>query len=310
MNLGTVDLNLLVALDRLLASGSVTVAARELGVTQPALSRSLQRLRDLLGDPLFVRAGRGLTPTPRALELREPLAVALHAVRRVVAPPETFDPHTATGTYTLAMADENQVAFTDAVVQAIAEAAPGVDVRIRALTAASVEDGRRGTIDLALSPDLSPLPATAGAADISEFHHRELYLRRFVVASSPAFPRPTLTLAEYAAADHVIVSFEGGGWGFVDDLLAERGLRRRVAASVTSFYAAASVVARTRLLVTLPEEVARAAPGGLVCCVPPLPLPTLRMLLLWHPRTHASPRHRYLRELVARAVVERVGATG
>ncbi len=310
MNLASIDLNLLVVFERLLATGSVTVAARELGVTQPALSRSLQRLRDLLGDPLFVRAGRGLTTTPRARELHAPLIDALDAVRMVITPPGTFDPRTATGPFVLAMGDENQVSLTDAIIGSLAQAVPGVDIRIRALTPATVEDARHGRVDLAISPDLSVLPATAGGVDLSEFHRRQLYIRHFVVASSAAFPRPALTLAEYAAADHIIVSFEGGGRGFVDDLLAERGLWRRVAASVTSFHSAASVVARTRLLVTLPEEVARAAAGALVWCAPPLPLPTLSMLLLWHPRVHASPRHRYLRDLVAGAVLGRIGSTG
>lgn len=307
MNLAGIDLNLLVVLDRLLASGSVTVAARELGVTQPALSRSLHRLRALFADPLFVRAGRGLTPTPRALDLAPAVEEVMAAVRRVVAPAESFDPATATGPFVLAMGDENQVSLTDAIVAAVAREAPGIDVRVRALSAATVDDGRRGVVDLALAPDLSPLPASAGAVDLSEFHRRPLYLRRFVVVCSAAHPRPGLDLATYVAADHVIVSFEGGGRGFVDDLLAERGLRRRVAASVTSFHSAAAVVARTRLLATVPEEVARTAPPGLVWYPPPLPLPALPILLVWHPRVHTSPRQRFLRDLVATAVLGRIG---
>ncbi len=208
------------------------------------------------------------------------------------------------------MGDENQVSLTDAIIAALAAEAPGVDVRIRALSVDTVEDARRGRIDLAISPDLTPLPATAGGVDLSEFHRRQLYVRRFVVAWSPLFARPSLTLEEYVGADHVIVSFEGGGWGFVDDLLAQRGLKRRVAASVTSFHAAARVAARSRLLVTLREEVARAAPGELVFCPPPLPLPALKMLMLWHPQVHTSPRQRFLRALVADAVLERIGSGG
>ena len=156
MSLAAIDLNLLVVLDRLLLTGSVTVTARDLGVTQPALSRSLQRLRDLLGDPLFVRAGRGLTPTPRAIELAEPLAAALEAVRRVLAPSDTFDPRTAVGDFVVAMGDETQVGFTDTLIEALWHEAPGINIRIRALSAQSVEDGRRGLLDLALTPDLSP----------------------------------------------------------------------------------------------------------------------------------------------------------
>ena len=150
MNLHQVDLNLLVAFERVLVLGSVTRAAKELGVTQPAMSRTLQRLRDSLGDPLFVKVGRTLVPTDRARALQEPLGEALRAVGRVLEPPPAFVPATATGTFTIALGEEAQVAFIDTIVEAIWAAAPQIDVRVRPLSLQTLEDGRRGIVDVAI----------------------------------------------------------------------------------------------------------------------------------------------------------------
>lgn len=305
IDIRALDLNLLLALDRLVRLRSVSAAARDLGVTQPAMSRTLQRLRDVLGDPLLVRVGRGVVPTERALALAEPAAEALRAVERVFAPPPTFDPATARGELSIALTDEAQVAYADAIVHAVWAVAPGVDVRVRPLSLASVEQARRGDLDLAITPDLGPLPATVGAPDLREFVAKRLYRRRFVVIGALDRPRPSLTLAEYAAASHVIVGADGGGRGFVDDLLAERGLRRRVAATVTSFPSAAALVASTDLLATLPEEVVLTGSARVRVYEAPLALPVLDILCVWHPRRTAEPRHRALREVVMAAITAR-----
>ena len=307
MDLARLDLNLLVALDALLRHEGVGAAAQELHLSQPALSRSLARLRELLGDPLLVRIGRGMVPTERARSLREPVAHALDAARRVFAPPARFEPALARGSFSIGLGEEAQVAFADAIVQEIWAEAPGIDLRIRGLSADSVDQGRRGEIDLAIGPDLAALPPTAGAIAYDDFVARRLYTRRFLVASRDAGPRD---LDAYCAASHVIVSFEGGGWGFVDELLARLDRRRRVAACVTSFPSAAALVERTGLLATLPEEVLLTCAPGLHRSRPPFALPELPMLMLWHPRTTADPRQRFLRERVARAVTRRVASWG
>lgn len=303
-----VDLNLLLALDRLLAHHSVTAAARDLGLSQPATSRALGRLREALGDPLLVRVGRELVPTPRATELEEPLAAALAAARRVFEPPVAFDAATATGELVLAMGDEAQIALGAAIVAALSQAVPGVDVRLSALSAATVEDGRRGRIDLAIAPDLAALPASAGSVDLSEFVTRPLYTRRFVLAVPDARAGEAWDLDRFCAADHVMVSLEAGGWGFVDDLLAGIGRSRRVAVSVTTFPAAARLVAATRLVSTLPHEVVASLGEGVTARPHPLAPPDLPMLLVWHPRLSRDPRHKFLREVVRGAVVARVAS--
>jgi len=306
VNLARLDLNLLVTLDALLRHGGVTAAARELHLSQPATSRALERLREQIGDPLLVRAGRGLVPTDRARALAGPVAEALAAASRVFAPPPDFDPATATGELSIGLGDEAQVAFADAILAEIWAGSPGVDVRVRTLTERSLDEGRRGELDLALGPDLGALPRIAGDVAYDDFVARPLYLRRFVVAARPGRLPGGLDLPTFLAASHVIVSFSGGGVGFVDELLARQGQRRRVAASVTGFLSAARVAATTDLLATLPEEVVRTAQPELQVYPPPLPLPELPMLLLWHPRRGADPRHRHLREAVARAVRRRV----
>lgn len=308
-NLVRLDLNLLIALDRLLGTGSVTASAAALGVTQPAMSRTLQRLRDALGDPIFVRDGRNLVPTERAKALAEPVSSALRAAARVFERPEAFDPLTARGELRIALGDEAQTAFAEAILTALWGAAPGVDVRIQRLTRDSVHAGRRGDIALALAPDLSALPSDARAVDTSDFVAKRLYERRFVVVSSQQRPRRRLDLRAFAAADHLVVGPDADGRGFVDDYLAKLGLRRRVAATVTSFHTAAHVVARTHLVCTLPEEVARSADVALVIAKPPLALPLLPMQLLWHPRFTTDPRHRFMRELVGAAVKSVMRAT-
>lgn len=306
MSLAGLDLNLLVALDRLLRSGSVTTAARELGVTQPAMSRTLARLRDALDDPLLVRDGRAMVATARARELAGPVRDALDAARRVFARPEPFEPESARGEVRIAFGEETQASFADSILTLLWQRAPGLDMRIRPLTVASAGEARRGDIELAFAPDLSSLPRGQRGPDLSEFVMRRLYDRRFVIVTSPERPRRRFSLDSYAAADHVVAGPESSGRGFVDDLLAVTGRRRRVAAAVSSFRTAAEVVARTGLVATLPDDVVRTAGVELVVAQAPLELPVLPMALLWHPRHTADPRHRFVREAVAEAIQARL----
>lgn len=300
------DLNLIRVLERLLARGSVSAAADDLGLSQPATSRALQRLRVAIGDPLLVRVGRGMVPTDRARELAGPVEEALNAVGRVFAPAASFDPATATGELVLGLGDEVEAAFGDTLARALWAEVPGIALRLRSLGEHSVDEGRRGLIDLAITPDLGPLPPGSDRVDLSEFVQRPLYTRRFVVAAA-AGRFQDLDLERYLACSHAIVSFHAGARGFVDELLAALGHRRRVAASVTSFRSAARLVSGTDLLAVVPEEVVRTTPG-LDAFAPPFAVPELPMLLIWHPRRTTDARHRYLRERVWRTVVERVAS--
>jgi len=307
MDLRGLDLNLLVALDRLLATASVSAAAKELGITQPAMSRVLERLRDALGDPVLVRAGRGMVPTERALSLERPVADALSAARRVFQQEGPVDPKTMKGELRIALGDETQTAFADAILERLWRDAPGLDVRFRRLLPESAAEGRRGALDLAVVPDLMRLPRSAGGVYLSVFVSPPLYDRRWVTVSSPKHPRRRWPLASYSAADHLLIGPDASARGFVDDLLQARGRHRRVAASVTSFITGAHVVARTHLVCTIPEEVVRAAGVPLVVSKPPLEIPSIPMVLLWHPRSTTDARHRFIREAVMDAIRRKRG---
>lgn len=301
--LAGLDLNLLVALDRLLTHPTLSAAAASLSLSQPAMSRTLERLRRALQDPLFVRVGRGLVPTARAQELRQPVQAALAAAHAVFAPPEPFVPARARGAFRIALGDEAQAAFADAILTALWRECPGIDVRLHGLRAESADEARRGELELAFGPDLQKLPRTAGAVDLADFVFRRLYDRRWVVISAARKPRRRLGLAAYAAAPHLVVGPAASGRGFIDDLLAERNLTRRVAATVSSFLAAPRIVERTELVCTLPIEVVRRADAKVVWTRAPLPIPAVPMGLIWHPRLTSDPRHRFLRELVGRVIV-------
>lgn len=301
MQYGEVDLNLLLVLERVLARESVTDAATDLGLSPSATSRALQRLRDALGDPLLVRAGNRLVPTPRARDLLDPAASAVEAARRVFRPAEPFVPSTATGDFVLGLTPELQQALLPPIFARIHAVAPGVDLRVRELTMHSAEEGRRDVVHLAIAPDLRVLDLPK-LPDTNDLVHQPLYERRFVVLGGRTeWPQPP-DLDAYLDAEHVLMSNDGAGWGFVDDLLAAQGLTRRVACTVTSFAAVAEMVVRTRLLSVVPAEIGPILGDAVLAHPPPLPVPTMAMQLVWHPRHTTQPRHRALRTLVTDAV--------
>lgn len=306
MKYGDVDLNLIVVLERVLSRQSVSEAAVDLGLSQPATSRALQRLRDALGDPLLVRAGRSMIPTDRARQLLPLAATALAASEAVFAPPDGFDPECAEGRFVVAIGGEVEEVFAAPLFHAFASRVPGIDLRFRSLGGVTVDEGRRGLIDVAIAPDLSALPAIAGAPDLGEFVAQPLYTRHFKVVGARARWSEPPDFAAYLEASHVIVSFEAGGRGFVDELLEEMGHRRRVAASVTSFPAMARLVAASHLLAVMPSELAHAVGDALSVHPPPIRLPELPMLMIWHPRERAQSRHRYLRELVREVIISEI----
>ena len=271
MQYGHLDLNLLLVLERLLARRSVTLAAADLGLSQPATSRALQRLRDALGDPLLVRAGREMILTDRAQALAGPAVAALEAAGQVFAPAPAFDPLTATGPVVLGLGDDTQAAFLRTLYRRFRAESPGLDLRVRAVSEATVDEGRRGLLDLVLAPDLSALPAAAGAVRLDEFVTRPLYTRRFaVIADRTRWPEPP-SLAAYLRAEHVIVSFEAGGRGFVDDLLEQQGARRRVPMPMLLiWHPRQTTQPRHRFLRALFTQVVQEAVAGLS---PPLPPP-------------------------------------
>ncbi|MCA9515018.1 MAG: LysR family transcriptional regulator, partial [Myxococcales bacterium] len=251
-HLAGVDLNLLVALDALLAERHVTRAAARVGLTQSAMSRALARLRDLLGDELLVRAGRAMVATPRAEALTDPLRALLADAGALLRRATPFDPATSDRAFRVEGGDFIEELVLPALVPRLRAEAPGVSlVAVGVHTSANALDAlERGDLDAIASVPRDTYPPTLRA--------RHLITDGFLCLLRADHPDASaLDLPRYVALDHLLVSPMGGGGGIVDALLAERGLARRVAVRVQGFLPVASIIAGSDLVTTLPATLAR-----------------------------------------------------
>jgi DNA-binding transcriptional LysR family regulator len=291
-----IDLNLLIALDVLLDERSVTRAAEHLALTQPTVSGMLRRLRQLLGDPLFVRTPRGILPTPRAEALAGPLKRLLADAEALVAA-ERFDPANAERTFTISTTDYMQYAVVMPFVGALRRAAPGIRLAIRPLAIADLAGQlMRGETDLAIT-----IPEFAAPDLVS----RPLYRERYVAAVRKKHPlaRARGSLEEFCRFDHILVSPTGGGFkGPVDDALATLGKRRNVTISVPSFLLVPPLLRTCDLIAVLPERLLHGRERGLRMFVPPLEVPGFDVIAVWHTRMQKDAAHRWLRELLVSVV--------
>lgn len=290
------DLDLLVALDALLEERSVTRAAERLALTQSTVSGMLARLRGAFADPLFVRTGRGLQPTPRAEALAEPLKRLLADAEALVSP-DRFEPATARGTVTLATTDYMLSAVVVPFLALLRREAPGLHVAVRPIAVAELPERlARGPLDLAVTT-----PELAG----SDLASCLLYRERYVCAADADHPtaREGMSLEAFCRLGHVIVSPTGGGFrGPADEALAGLGLRREVAVSVPSFLAVPALLRASDLVALLPERLLRGpAAAGLRVFPPPVAVRGFDVIAVWHARVHRDPLNRWLRERLARA---------
>jgi DNA-binding transcriptional LysR family regulator len=298
MNLSALDLNLLVVLRALLTERSVTRAARRVGLSQPATSHALARLREVLGDPLFVRSGRDLAPTPRAESLREPLEEALGKLERMLEAPRPFDPSTASRSFTIGASDYILFLLVPRLLERLARAAPKIDLSIR-------ETGNR-TVAESLSADgFDMLITVIGPTKRPGLRVERLFSDRFACLVRRDHPRvkKKLTLDLYAELPHAFVAPRGTRGGAVDDALRARGRERRVALLLPNFLAAPHIVARSDLVVTLGERIAKTFAEQLPLRVlpPPVRLPGFEMSLIWHERMDADAGHAWLRRQIREA---------
>lgn len=289
------DLNLLVVFAALLEERNVTRAGRRLGLTQPATSRALARLRDLLGDPLFVRGKGGLLATARAEAAAEPLRAMLERARDVIET-AAFDPAIARRSFALGMADLAEPWLLPRLLTRIAVTAPGVDL-VSLAEARPLEEGLEpGRFDLAVVPNVPERASLRRQALLSEDF--VCLLRR----DHPALSEPW-SAKRFAALGHVLVAPRGTPGGIVDRVLGELGLARRVVVHVGSFGTAPVIVAATDLVTTLPRSLAQAAAARLDLIVrePPMKVPGFTLYQCWHERVHADPAHAWLRREVLAA---------
>lgn len=286
------DLNLLVTLNVLLEEGSVAGAARRLGLSVSAASRALARLRDVTGDPLLVRAGRVLVPTPRALELRLQVGRLVDEAGAVLRPVAPVDPARLRRTFTLRVTEGFVEGFGAALVTRIAHEAPGV--RLCFVPKLDKDPGplRDGSVDI----DTGVIGAGTG----QELRARALLRDRFVGVVRAGHP---LGMAEpdaarYAACGHVLVSRGGRTRTGIDDALAALGLERHVATVVGSFGAALALARATDLVATVPWRYTAGLQAGMHVFPLPLDAHDIVVSMMWHPRMDGDPGHRWLRARV------------
>lgn len=312
--LARVDLNLLVAFDALAREQNVTRAAARVGVTQSAMSHALRRLRELFDDPLLVRGQSGMVLTARAEALVVPLRSGLVSVDRALSHPTGFEPETARRTFRLASPDLFDALVVPLLLERIRADAPGIDLVLVAF------DGRQlsraletGEVDLAITPrvdDFQAGPEPDGSGLVRRVLLRDGF-SCFCRADHPALVGPrgrrpgkkakaSLSLEAYVSLSHAMVSPSGEGPSFVDELLAKRGLSRRVALRVPHFFSALAIVERSDLILTAPTTLGRLlTTRPRVMALPaPLRLPEHAIQMLWHERFSNEPGHAWLRGLV------------
>jgi DNA-binding transcriptional LysR family regulator len=297
MQLSQIDLNLLRVFQQLLQDRRVSLAASSLGMSQPAVSHALRRLREALGDELFLRTSSGMEPTPYAQQLAEPVSMALETLREALTVRASFDPQQSQRHFTLAMSDVGEIYFLPVLMERLGREAPSVTVSAVSVTEPTLKDDMvAGRIDLAMGllPQLQ-----AGFFQQALFRQDYVLLMR---GDHPLARQPQLDAEDFARAEHVRVLAGGTGHGQVDETLERQGWRPRVRLTVPHYVALSHVLASTDLVATVPQRFAERtlAPFGLAMRPLPLELPTAVIHQIWHARLHRDPGGQWLRGLLSR----------
>ena len=307
-NFRTLDLNLLRVFDEVMTERSLTRAARNLSLTQPAVSNALRRLRQALGDELVQRSGQGMAPTPRAIAIWPAVRDALRQLQESLVPSE-FVPASATVAFVLAMADATAASLIPGLNDILERDAPGVVLRVVPLI---TRDPRPlldlETCDLAIGHFPSVLPdltARAQSGQALPFLYQRLYDGEYVCVMRKDHPLASsaLTLDSYCAARHMLVSFSGRAYGFIDESLAALGRERRVVLTVNQFFTAGRVVANSNLLTVLPRHFVEVTGLAGQLALRPLPFAVspVHVDALWHRRSQQRSDHAWLRQAVVRS---------
>jgi DNA-binding transcriptional LysR family regulator len=288
----TPDLNLLVTLDALLAEGSVAGAARRLRLSPSAMSRALARLQQATGDPLLVRAGRGLVPTPRASELRERAGGVLDEALAVLRPAERLDPARLARSFTIRAGEGFVETFGADLLARAGREAPGVRLCFLPKPDKDSSPLRDGRVDL----ETGVVGKTTGP----EVRAQLLFRDNFVGAVRRGHPlsRGKITPARFAGGRHVLVSRRGLDRGPVDDALDGVGLTRDIAVTVGSLSAALTLARSSDLIASVPEIHSASLRSGMFSFPLPVPVPELAIAMLWHPRLDSDPAQRWLRRVL------------
>lgn len=304
VNLGRIDLNLLVHLDALLSEQSVTRAASRVGIGQSAMSHNLARLRELFGDELLTRCPEGMRLTPRAATLLDPVRTMLAQVETLVSRDQAFDPATAVRTFRFGLSDSMEVLIMPSLLARLREVAPGIQLRLYHFDASRLLDELDADeMDLAIGYDLLLR---------GQFHHkrRKLFTETYLCMFNAEMTglAPPISLDDYLRIPHVMTSLRPGhrAPGIVDKALEKVGLRRTVALTTPRFLTTPSLVARAPVIVTMQARLARrfAAELGLSLSPVPVDMGEITISLLWHASYDHDPAHAWLREQVVQLAAE------
>jgi DNA-binding transcriptional LysR family regulator len=305
-NFRTLDLNLLRVFDEVMSERNLTRAAQKLALSQPAVSNALQRLRHAMGDELIKRSGRDMVPTPRALALWPTVRKSLQQLQELMTP-SNFVAAQASTSFVLTMADATAAELMPGLIEVMDRDAPGVSIRVVPL---STRDPRplleAGDADLAIGhfpAALTDLTARAQAGETVAFAQQRLFTGEYVCVMRRGHPlaRGALTLERYCAARHLLVSFSGRPFGFIDESLSVLGQERRIVLTVNQFFTAGKVVAHSNLLTVLPRHFVKVTgfADQLLLRELPFAVPKVQIDALWHNRMNKISAHEWLRATIA-----------
>lgn len=300
MNMTDLDLNLLRAFDAIATEGSVTVAGERIGLSQPAMSNALARLRQLFDDPLFVRTPRGMRPTPFAQQLAQPVREALRLIQGALQQHAGFDPRSSGNTFRLFMSDIGEMVFLPGLLERVKRDAPGIKIEVVRIPIKDVHTAlEAGELDLAVGF----LPGL-----ITGMLQQPLFREHYVCMLRADHPGigAKISAKQFREASHVLVSYAGTGHQVIAETFLAEGLGARIAVRVPHFLVVPMILARTDLIVTVPSRVAAifAQPGNFKVLKLPIGMPSFEVRLHWHQRYNQDPANRWLRGVMAELYAE------
>lgn len=295
MDLKNFDLNLLLVFDEMLKARNVSTVANNLGVTQPAISRSLKRLRVLMGDELFYRTPKGMEPTSYALHLAEPIGYALGSLRSAISQEYTFDPKTSRRNFTIRMSDIGEICILTRLLHVLDREAPNVSITIVRDNINTLKgELEAGRIDLAI-----------GLLDGLEagFFRRQIYKQGYVCVFRHDHPLASrqMSLQDFMDAEHAVVTATGTGHVHIDELIEKQGIHRKIKLRIPNYASLEHVLGSSNFVATVPESLVQPniRPFSLAISKHPVALPLLSIDQFWHSRFHKDPGNSWLRNLIA-----------
>ena len=302
MDIARLDLNLLCVFNAIFEEGSATAAAKRLHVSQPTVSSSLAKLRHGFDDPLFVRTRVGMTPTPFAMQLREPVLEALTIIERRVLPESDFVPLESERTWRISTSDVGELCFMPKLLEAIRERAPNTNLKTVLLPPEELEKAlETAEVDLAVGyfPDLDPFT----------INKQELFEHPFVVIARKGHPlaKAPLALSMFLSADHAVVEANGRSQEQVELMLTHLGLKRRVVMATPYFMSLPPLIMQSDLIATVPRSLGAyfARHCDLALIDPPLQIPAIALAQHWHIHRGRNSYHKWLRDLVSELFLDR-----